>query len=182
MQNRGDERDRWTARFQKQNQNAYLLLAAELKRARQDAKLSQEKLAFLMGVNQALISRVERTGALDHVLLERFAAACNVPISRFITIDSAAKARLVVNSGSYAYYDRTREWWEVVMKEGRVASDAELATIRRGERTEVKRAKQEFLDSKKKLAKALKALEKRESLGKKRKNTRVKTNGSATSA
>ncbi|MGA2859196.1 MAG: helix-turn-helix transcriptional regulator [Candidatus Sulfotelmatobacter sp.] len=62
-------------------------LREKLRLARNEAKLSQAVVAYMCGCTQSYLSKVERTGRVDFVRLQRLAAVYAKPLEWFQTLD-----------------------------------------------------------------------------------------------
>jgi transcriptional regulator with XRE-family HTH domain len=89
-----------------------------LREARESVGLSQVQIAFMLGVHQSLVSRIEKTGGIEHVLLERYACLCNKNVSAFSTLDQAAGSKPSGQEKGWLYYSETKNKWEYLIKNG----------------------------------------------------------------
>lgn len=106
--------------FQPDYKNRHKGLAIALRRARNEAGLSQAEAAFMISSNQSFLSRVERTGEVDFVVLERLAAVYNKPVSSFHTLDFEAVTRRNLNQPDIPQYEgRTRAEWKYFVENRR---------------------------------------------------------------
>jgi transcriptional regulator with XRE-family HTH domain len=101
-------------------------LGPMLREAREGVGLSQVQLAFMLGVHQSLVSRIEKTGSIDHVLLERFACVCNKKVSDFTSLDNAAGSKPSGQEKGWLYYSAPKNTWEYLIRKGSWPSEARL--------------------------------------------------------
>jgi transcriptional regulator with XRE-family HTH domain len=62
-------------------------LCEKLRLARSETKLSQVVVAYMLGCSQSYLSKVERTGRVDFVRMQRLAAIYARPLEWFQTLD-----------------------------------------------------------------------------------------------
>jgi transcriptional regulator with XRE-family HTH domain len=106
--------------FQPDYQRRHKGLAIALRLARKEAGLSQAEAAFMISSNQSFLSRVERTGEIDSVVLERLAAVYNKPVSAFKSLDFEAVTRRNLNQPDIPQYEgRTRAEWKYFIENRR---------------------------------------------------------------
>jgi transcriptional regulator with XRE-family HTH domain len=89
------------------------LLREKLKQARREADLSQPVVAYMLGCSQSYLSKVERTGRVDFVRLERLGAIYDKPLSWFATLDPNVRARTTYAAKDEpCYRGLTRKEWK----------------------------------------------------------------------
>jgi transcriptional regulator with XRE-family HTH domain len=113
-------------KIQEAHGRSMLKLGPMLCEAREGVGLSQVQLAFMLGVHQSLVSRIEKTGSIDHVLLERYACVCNKKVSDFTTLDQAAGSKPLGQEKDWLYYSALKNSWEYLIREGRWPSKERL--------------------------------------------------------
>ena len=89
------------------------LLRQKLKQARKEADLSQPVVSYMLGCSQSYLSKVERSGRVDFVRLERLAAIYDKPVSWFATLDPKITAPTTYAvEGESCYRGLTRKEWK----------------------------------------------------------------------
>lgn len=64
------------------------LMTQLLQKARKEAGLTQKTVALMLGTTQPNVGKLERSGRVPFILMERLAAIYNVSLSYFTTLDS----------------------------------------------------------------------------------------------
>lgn len=96
-----------------QDSSGRKLLRQKLKQARKEADLSQPVVAYMLGGSQSYLSKVERSGRVDFVRLERLAAIYAKPVSWFATLDPKITAPTnYAVEGEPCYRGSTRKEWK----------------------------------------------------------------------
>jgi len=81
------------------------VLRVILRRARKESKLSQGEAAYMISSNQSFLSRVEKTGVIDFVVLERLAAVYGKPVGHFTTFNHKEVPRPRINEPEVSTYE-----------------------------------------------------------------------------
>jgi transcriptional regulator with XRE-family HTH domain len=89
------------------------LLRAKLKEARCEAKLSQAVVGYMLGCTQSYVSKIERTGRVEFVRMQRLAAIYGKPLEWFRTLDNPIRG--IEGEGGYLGYS-LEEWQELENK------------------------------------------------------------------
>jgi len=87
-------------------------LREKLKQARKEADLTQPEVAYMAGCSQSYLSKVERSGRVDFVRLERLAAIYDKPVEWFTTLDPNITDPVSWAPDVPAYRGLTREEWK----------------------------------------------------------------------
>jgi transcriptional regulator with XRE-family HTH domain len=95
-------------------------LALRLREARKACGLRQNLVAFMTATSQSYISRVERTGDIEFVILERLAAVYSKPVTDFLTRSyGTVTARRPSEPDVPMYMGKTRDEWKYYLKHKR---------------------------------------------------------------
>ena len=88
-------------------------LSKLLKERREAVGISQRVLGVMLGVTQSQVTRAERSGEVDFVLMERWAAALGCPLTVFYTQDPSTLSYPVWDPHAYHYRNHSAEDWKV---------------------------------------------------------------------
>jgi transcriptional regulator with XRE-family HTH domain len=95
-----------------ENLHGRKVLREKLKQARTEAGLAQPVVAYMMGCSQSWLSKLEKSGNLDFLTLERLAAIYDKPLEWFSTLGPGIRARTTWAPHEAAYRGQTRTEWK----------------------------------------------------------------------